>query len=142
MSTIPEPDGEESRTGVAVVTDSTTYLPAALFERWGIAQVSLYVGWDGEHLPEGEYELDDFYARLRDSPSLPSTSQPSVGGCATAAPAAGSSSTLSYPRRRRPWSPPAKRSSAPSRSSAPRSAPSSAPTSAPACWSAASAAPL
>ena len=42
--------------------------------------------------------------------------------------------------RRRPWSPRARRSSAPSPSSAPRSAPCSAPTSAPACWSAASAA--
>jgi DegV family protein with EDD domain len=79
MSTIPEPDGASSATGVAVVTDSTTYLPAELIERHRIAQVSLYVGWDGEHLPEQEYVLDEFYARLRDSPSLPSTSQPSVG---------------------------------------------------------------
>jgi DegV family protein with EDD domain len=79
MSTIPEPDGQEARTGVAVVTDSTTYLPRALLQRRQIAQVSLYVGWDGERLPEGEYELDDFYSRLRSSPSLPSTSQPSVG---------------------------------------------------------------
>ena len=41
--------------------------------------MSLYVGWGGDHLPEQEYDLDDFYARLRDSPDLPSTSQPSVG---------------------------------------------------------------
>jgi DegV family protein with EDD domain len=79
MSTIPEPDGQQAHTGVAVVTDSTTYLPPALRQRRQIAQVSLYVGWDGERLPEGEYELDDFYSRLRSSPSLPSTSQPSVG---------------------------------------------------------------
>ena len=65
--------------GVAVVTDSTTYLPPGLIERWGVEQVSLYVGWGDERLPEPEYELDDFYARLRDSPDLPSTSQPSVG---------------------------------------------------------------
>ena len=64
---------------VAVVTDSTTYLPAELIERWGIEQVSLYVGWGDERLPEQDYELDAFYARLRDSPDLPSTSQPSVG---------------------------------------------------------------
>jgi DegV family protein with EDD domain len=64
---------------VAVVTDSTTYLPANLIERWGIQQVSLYVGWGDERLPEKEYELDGFYARLRDSSDLPSTSQPSVG---------------------------------------------------------------
>jgi DegV family protein with EDD domain len=65
--------------GVAVVTDSTTYLPPGLFERWGIEQVSLYVGWDGERRPEAEYDLDAFYAQLRGSDDLPSTSQPSVG---------------------------------------------------------------
>ena len=65
---------------VAVVTDSTTYLPAELFERHGIEQVSLYVGWGGELIPERDYtDLDAFYERLRESPQLPSTSQPSVG---------------------------------------------------------------
>ncbi len=65
---------------VAVVTDSTTYLPPALIERWSITPVSLYVGWDGDLRPEHEYvDLDAFYARLRDSPQLPKTSQPSVG---------------------------------------------------------------
>jgi DegV family protein with EDD domain len=65
---------------VAVVTDSTTYLPSALIEQWWIGQVSLYVGWDGDLRPEHEYtDLDAFYARLHDSPGLPSTSQPSVG---------------------------------------------------------------
>ncbi|MGA2321395.1 MAG: DegV family protein [Solirubrobacteraceae bacterium] len=67
-------------TGVAVITDSTTYLPRALIDRWGIEQVSLYVGWDGDLRPEHEYEdLDAFYARLQESPQLPTTSQPSVG---------------------------------------------------------------
>jgi DegV family protein with EDD domain len=66
--------------GVAVVTDSTTYLPQALIDRRRIHQVSLYVGWDGELLPEPQYDkLDAFYARLRDAPKLPTTSQPSVG---------------------------------------------------------------
>jgi DegV family protein with EDD domain len=65
--------------GVAVVTDSTTYLPPSLIERWGIHQVSLYVGWGEDRLPEQEYDLDAFYSRLRDSIDLPSTSQPSVG---------------------------------------------------------------
>jgi DegV family protein with EDD domain len=68
-----------SQDGVAVVTDSTTYLPAELIERWGIQQVSLSVGWGGDLRPEPEYDLDDFYERLRNSPDLPSTSQPSVG---------------------------------------------------------------
>ncbi len=65
---------------VAVVTDSTTYLPRALIERWRIHEVSLYVGWEGDLRPEHEYEdLDAFYARLRDSSRLPTTSQPSIG---------------------------------------------------------------
>ena len=65
---------------VAVVTDSTPYLPRELIERWGIHQVSLYVGWEGDLRPEHDYtDLDDFYARLSRSPQLPTTSQPSVG---------------------------------------------------------------
>ncbi len=65
--------------GVGVVTDSTTYLPPELIERWGVEQVSLYVGWGDERKPEAEYDLDAFYAQLRGSDDLPSTSQPSVG---------------------------------------------------------------
>jgi DegV family protein with EDD domain len=62
-----------------VVTDSTSYLPRSLIRRWAIREVSLYVGWDGDLRPEHEYnDLDAFYARLRESPRLPTTSQPSV----------------------------------------------------------------
>ncbi len=65
---------------VAVVTDSTHYLPLALADGEEVHQVSLYVGWRGE--PRRELEMDcweDFYERLRDDPELPSTSQPSIG---------------------------------------------------------------
>jgi len=66
--------------GVAVVTDSTPYLPAQLIDLWGVQQISLYVGWEGDLRPEHEYDdLNAFYTRLRDSPQLPTTSQPSVG---------------------------------------------------------------
>jgi DegV family protein with EDD domain len=69
-----------ARTGVAVVTDTTTYLPPELIDRWAIQQVSLYAGWDGDLRRESEYtDLDAFYRRLKESPSLPATSQPSVG---------------------------------------------------------------
>jgi DegV family protein with EDD domain len=76
---------EDARTpdesaNVAVVTDSTTYLPRPLVKRWAIHEVSLYVGWEGDLQPEHQYgDLDAFYARLRESPVLPTTSQPSVG---------------------------------------------------------------
>jgi DegV family protein with EDD domain len=73
-------EDSDLRGGVVVVTDSTPYLPAALLERWAVRQVSLYVGWDGALKPEASYRgLDAFYARLKDSPKLPTTSQPSVG---------------------------------------------------------------
>ncbi len=71
---------EERDRAVAIVTDSTTYMPAALIERLRIAQVSLYVGWEGALLPESSYtDLDAFYADLRASEQLPKTSQPSAG---------------------------------------------------------------
>jgi DegV family protein with EDD domain len=71
---------EHAHNRVAVVTDSTPYLPQRLIDRCSIHQVSLYVGWDGELRPEHEYvDLDAFYARLHDSSRLPTTSQPSVG---------------------------------------------------------------
>jgi DegV family protein with EDD domain len=79
MSTPAGAAGAGAENSVAVVTDSTTYLPPGLIERHGIEQVSLYVGWAGDHRREDEYDLDEFYARLRDSDELPSTSQPSVG---------------------------------------------------------------
>jgi DegV family protein with EDD domain len=65
---------------VAVVTDSTTYLPRELVDRWAIHEVSLYVGWGGDLRAEDTYQdLNAFYARLRESPGMPTTSQPSEG---------------------------------------------------------------
>ena len=65
---------------VAIVTDSTHYLPADTAASEGIHQVSLYVGW--REAPVRELEMggfDAFYARLREEEELPSTSQPSIG---------------------------------------------------------------
>ncbi len=65
---------------VAIVTDSTHYLPRALADGEGIHQVSLYVGWGDERERETELEsFDAFYERLRSDPELPTTSQPSIG---------------------------------------------------------------
>lgn len=65
---------------VAVVTDSTHYLPRELMTRHDVHEVSLYVT-EGDSTRQ-ETELDDydaFYARLRDMRDLPTTSQPSIG---------------------------------------------------------------
>lgn len=65
---------------VAIVSDTTHYLPPELVEREGIHQVSLYVGWSGEPVRELEMDgFDAFYARLGTDPSTPTTSQPSIG---------------------------------------------------------------
>jgi len=66
--------------GVAVVTDTTQYLPQEVLDRHGLSLVSLYVNWDGRTDRESEMAgFDDFYAFLKSGGDLPSTSQPSVG---------------------------------------------------------------
>ncbi|MGC2372667.1 MAG: DegV family protein, partial [Solirubrobacteraceae bacterium] len=67
-------------TPVAIVTDTTNYLPRELADREGIHQVSLYVGWQDHRQREIELDsFDPFYARLGTDPDLPTTSQPSIG---------------------------------------------------------------
>ena len=66
--------------GVAVVTDTTHYLPAEVVERHEIHLVSLYVNWNGRTDRESDMpDYDAFYDHMRSATDLPSTSQPSVG---------------------------------------------------------------
>ena len=56
---------------VAVVTDTTQYLPREVIERHSIRLVSLYVSWKGR--TDRESDLGDygpFYDHLRSSPDL------------------------------------------------------------------------
>ena len=65
---------------VAIVTDTTHYLPRELAEAHGIHQVSLYIVWRGQ--TEREIDITDytaFYDRLRAASDVPATSQPSIG---------------------------------------------------------------
>ncbi len=65
---------------VAVVTDTTHYLPRDVADAYGLRQVSLYVNWDGRHEREADLpDFDGYYDHLRTSRELPTTSQPSVG---------------------------------------------------------------
>jgi DegV family protein with EDD domain len=66
---------------VAVVTDSTSYLPQELIDRHGIAVVPLYVVFGGDRtVPEVEItDYPAFFEELRTAEKLPTTSQPSVG---------------------------------------------------------------
>lgn len=65
---------------VAVVTDSTHYMPRETARERGIQQVSLYVNQGGVITREADMpDFDAFYDGLRTSAELPTTSQPSVG---------------------------------------------------------------
>jgi len=65
---------------VAIVADTTGYLPADMVARRGIHLVSLYVNWDDTSEREADMpNFDEFYARLRTADRLPTTSQPSIG---------------------------------------------------------------
>ncbi len=66
---------------VAIVTDSTSYLPPELIERHGILVVPLYVVFGGDRtVPEVEItDYEAFFEELRRAEKLPTTSQPSVG---------------------------------------------------------------
>src|SRR3954467_5785256 len=65
---------------VAVVADTTHYLPREIVEAEGVHQVSLYVNWPDHQ--EREVDMPDFhgfYDPLRTAAELPATSQPSIG---------------------------------------------------------------
>ncbi len=68
-------------TRIALVTDSTAYLPPALVERYQITVVPLYVLFGNESLRDNvDITPLEFYDRLRMvKDTLPTTSQPSAG---------------------------------------------------------------
>jgi len=66
--------------GVAVVTDTTAYLPADLVDRYGISVVPLYVVFPDRTVRETEItDYNAFFEELRAGDALPKTSQPSIG---------------------------------------------------------------
>ncbi|MCJ7624475.1 MAG: DegV family protein, partial [Anaerolineaceae bacterium] len=61
---------------VALVTDSTTYLPAEYLEKYVIRMAPASVIWAGEELQDGIDILPaEFYARLETAREMPTTSQ-------------------------------------------------------------------
>ena len=65
---------------VAVVSDTTHYLPATVVAEYDVHLVSLYVSFGETLQRESEMtDMDGFYERLRAAKDLPTTSQPSVG---------------------------------------------------------------
>jgi fatty acid kinase fatty acid binding subunit len=66
---------------VAIVTDSTAYLPPGVAEGLGVTVVPLYIVFGGDRtVPETDItDYDAFFEELRGTETLPTTSQPSVG---------------------------------------------------------------
>src|SRR5438045_1240501 len=65
---------------VAVVTDTTHYLPREMVAANDLHEVSLYVHWRGGQDREADLpDFDEYYGNLRTAAEMPTTSQPSVG---------------------------------------------------------------
>jgi len=64
---------------IAIVTDSTAYLPKAFVDRHDIRVVPLKIHWDDTNFEDGvDITPVEFYERLAKSPTIPTTSQPPV----------------------------------------------------------------
>jgi DegV family protein with EDD domain len=64
---------------IAVVTDSSAYIPAGLLEGLDVHVIPLWLIWDEDRLLDGiDIQPQAFYERLRTSKSLPTSSQPSA----------------------------------------------------------------
>lgn len=64
---------------IAIVTDSTSDLPAELRDQYGITVVPLNVTIEGETWLDGVMTQQEFFDRMGAAANLPTTSQPSVG---------------------------------------------------------------
>ncbi|MBK8989411.1 MAG: DegV family protein [Chloroflexi bacterium] len=69
-----------NKTKVAVVVDSTAYIPEELISKYKLHVIPLHVNWAGESLRDNvDIKPDEFYTRLTQAKDMPTTSQPSAG---------------------------------------------------------------
>ena len=65
---------------IAIVTDSTAYIPEDLLEKYNIHTVPLSVVFGEESFRESiDITTEEFYKKVTESKKLPSTSQPAIG---------------------------------------------------------------
>ena len=65
---------------VAVVVDSTAYIPDELREKYDLHVIPLIINWSGKTFYDGvDITPDQFYTRLGQAKDMPTTSQPSAG---------------------------------------------------------------
>src|SRR5699024_4056313 len=64
---------------IALVTDSTAYLPDNLLKKYNVSVVTLNVAFENESFREGiDITTIQFYEKVKLEVSLPTTSQPSI----------------------------------------------------------------
>jgi len=64
---------------IAIVTDSSAYLPPEEQRELDISVIPLWLLWDGENYQDGvDIFPNEFYSRLKESDTLPTSSQPSA----------------------------------------------------------------
>ena len=65
---------------IAIVTDSTAYMPANLLEQYGIFVVPNVVNWGTQTFRDGvDIQSKEFFERLKKDPVLPTTAVASIG---------------------------------------------------------------
>lgn len=65
---------------IAIVTDTTAYIPEETIEKYNIHTIPLSVVFGDESFREGiDITTEEFYQKVKESKELPSTSQPAIG---------------------------------------------------------------
>ena len=65
---------------IAILTDSSAYIPAETACGLNIHTIPLWLIWDNEHIRDGgDITPSQFYTRLKAAKNIPSSSQPTVG---------------------------------------------------------------
>ncbi len=73
-------EGGKRMSRIAIVTDSTAYLPPELVAQYGIHVIPVYAHFGEETFRDGvDLSTAAFYEKLKRADALPTTSQPSVG---------------------------------------------------------------
>src|SRR5699024_7707866 len=65
---------------IAIVTDTTAYIPDDMLDKHHIHTIPLSVVFDDTNYREGlDITTEDFYKKVKETNKLPSTSQPAIG---------------------------------------------------------------
>ncbi|MFC1997850.1 DegV family protein [Chloroflexota bacterium] len=64
---------------IAIITDSSAYIPKSILDGLNVRVIPLWLLWDGDEFRDGiDIDPTEFYQRLRQTKTLPTSSQPTV----------------------------------------------------------------